>query len=159
MYVKYYMTCPDATFVTIWMWINWIELNWIDTTCPQSKDYVVAKVPFCAIYVFITQPMSACYSNARWRRLWRNENLFTDILTFTGLIIYNHFTITTEYIYILQYSIYGRSAALTRLNTTFRGLAPSPSSGKTDLTHGSSVPCFSTCRGRENQTVSKCPNN
>jgi hypothetical protein len=38
-------------------------------------------------------------------------------------------------------SLLGRSAALTRLNTPFRGLAPSPSSGKTDLPedgHGAS---------------------
>jgi hypothetical protein len=33
----------------------------------------------------------------------------------------------------IQYSLLGRSAALTRLNTTFRGLTSSPSSGKTDL--------------------------
>jgi hypothetical protein len=32
-----------------------------------------------------------------------------------------------------QNSLLGRKAASTRLNTTFRGLAPSPSSGKTDL--------------------------
>jgi hypothetical protein len=30
---------------------------------------------------------------------------------------------------MIQYSLLGRSAALTRLNTTFRGLAPSPSAG------------------------------
>jgi hypothetical protein len=30
---------------------------------------------------------------------------------------------------MFQYSLLGRSAALIRLNTTFRGLAPSPSSG------------------------------
>jgi hypothetical protein len=30
----------------------------------------------------------------------------------------------------IQYSLLGRTAASTRLNTTFRGLAPSPSSGK-----------------------------
>jgi hypothetical protein len=34
---------------------------------------------------------------------------------------------------MIQYSLLGRSAALTGLNTAFRGLAPSPSSGKTDL--------------------------
>jgi hypothetical protein len=34
---------------------------------------------------------------------------------------------------MIQYSLLGRSAALTRLNTTFWGLAPSPSSGKTDF--------------------------
>jgi hypothetical protein len=32
-----------------------------------------------------------------------------------------------------QYSLLGRTAASARLNTTFRGLALSPSSGKTDL--------------------------
>ena len=32
---------------------------------------------------------------------------------------------------MIQYSLLGRTAASTRLNTTFRGLAPSPSSGKT----------------------------
>jgi hypothetical protein len=32
---------------------------------------------------------------------------------------------------MIQYSLFGRTAASTRLNTTFRGLAPSPSSGKT----------------------------
>jgi hypothetical protein len=32
-----------------------------------------------------------------------------------------------------QYSFLGRTAVSVRLNTTFRGLAPSPSSGKTDL--------------------------
>jgi hypothetical protein len=53
---------------------------------------------------------------------------------------------------MIQYSLPGRTAASIRLNTTFRGLAPSPSSGKTDLTYNSSVPCFSTCSGRENQT-------
>jgi hypothetical protein len=53
---------------------------------------------------------------------------------------------------MIQYSLLGRTAASIRLNTTFRGLAPSPSSGKTDLAYNSSVPCFSTCRGRENQT-------
>jgi hypothetical protein len=31
---------------------------------------------------------------------------------------------------MIQYSLLGRTAALIRLNTTFRGLAPSPSSGK-----------------------------
>jgi hypothetical protein len=36
-------------------------------------------------------------------------------------------------ILILQYSLHGCTAASTLLNTTFRGLAPSPSSGKTDL--------------------------
>jgi hypothetical protein len=45
---------------------------------------------------------------------------------------------------MIQYSLLGRTAASIRLNTTFRGLAPSPSSGKTDLTYNSSVPCFST---------------
>jgi hypothetical protein len=59
---------------------------------------------------------------------------------------------------IIQYSLLRRTAASTLLNTTFRGLASSPSSGRTDLTHRSSVPCFSTCRGRENQTGLKCPN-
>jgi hypothetical protein len=34
---------------------------------------------------------------------------------------------------MIQYSLLGRRAASTRLNTTFRGLAPSLSSGKTDL--------------------------
>jgi hypothetical protein len=34
-------------------------------------------------------------------------------------------------IIVLPYSLLGRTAASTRLNTTFRGLAPSPSSGKT----------------------------
>jgi hypothetical protein len=33
---------------------------------------------------------------------------------------------------MFQYSLLGRSAALTGLNTTFRGLTQSPSSGKTD---------------------------
>jgi hypothetical protein len=33
----------------------------------------------------------------------------------------------------IQYSLLRRSAASTRLNTTFRGLAPSPSSGRTDF--------------------------
>jgi hypothetical protein len=33
---------------------------------------------------------------------------------------------------MIQYSLLGPSSALTALNTTFRGLAPSPSSGKTD---------------------------
>jgi hypothetical protein len=46
---------------------------------------------------------------------------------------------------MFQYSLLGRTAASTRFNTTFRGLAPSPSSGKTDLTYSSSFPCFSTC--------------
>jgi hypothetical protein len=32
----------------------------------------------------------------------------------------------------IQYSLLGLTAASTRLNKTFRGLAPSPSSGKTD---------------------------
>jgi hypothetical protein len=32
---------------------------------------------------------------------------------------------------MIQYSLLGRTAASIRLNTTFRGLAPSPSSGKT----------------------------
>jgi hypothetical protein len=32
----------------------------------------------------------------------------------------------------IQYSLLGRTAASTRLNTTFRGLTPSPSSGKTN---------------------------
>jgi hypothetical protein len=32
---------------------------------------------------------------------------------------------------MIQYSLLGRTAALIRLNTTFRGLVPSPSSGKT----------------------------
>jgi hypothetical protein len=36
---------------------------------------------------------------------------------------------------MIQYSLLGPSAASTDLNTTFRGLAPSPSSGRTDLTH------------------------
>jgi hypothetical protein len=36
---------------------------------------------------------------------------------------------------MIQYSLLGRTAASIRLNTTFRGLAPSPSSGKTDLTY------------------------
>jgi hypothetical protein len=40
-----------------------------------------------------------------------------------------------EVLYLLKnlqlYSLLGRTAASTRLNTTFRGLAPSPSSGKT----------------------------
>jgi hypothetical protein len=57
-----------------------------------------------------------------------------------------------NHVLCIQYSLLGRTAASVRLNTTFRGLAPSPSSGKTDLTYNSSVPCFSTCRGRENQT-------
>jgi hypothetical protein len=35
----------------------------------------------------------------------------------------------------IQYSLLGLSAALARLNVTFRGLAPSPSSGKTNLTY------------------------
>jgi hypothetical protein len=47
---------------------------------------------------------------------------------------------------MIQYSLLGRTAASTRLNTTFQGLAPSPSSGKTDLTYCSSLPCFSTCQ-------------
>jgi hypothetical protein len=34
---------------------------------------------------------------------------------------------------MIQYSLLGRTAVSTRLNTTFRGLAPSPSSAKTDL--------------------------
>jgi hypothetical protein len=34
---------------------------------------------------------------------------------------------------VIPYSRLGRTAAPTRLNTKFRGLAPSPSSGKTDL--------------------------
>jgi hypothetical protein len=50
---------------------------------------------------------------------------------------------------MIQYSFLGRTAASIRLNTTVRGLAPSPSSGKTDLTYNSSVPRFSTWRGRE----------
>jgi hypothetical protein len=33
---------------------------------------------------------------------------------------------------MIQYSLLGRTAASIRLNTTFRGLARSPSSGKTD---------------------------
>jgi hypothetical protein len=33
---------------------------------------------------------------------------------------------------MIQYSLLGRTAASIRLNTTFRGLDPSPSSGKTD---------------------------
>jgi hypothetical protein len=36
---------------------------------------------------------------------------------------------------MIQYSLLGLSAALARLNATFRGLAPSSSSGKTDLTY------------------------
>jgi hypothetical protein len=31
---------------------------------------------------------------------------------------------------MIQYSLLGRTATSTRLNTTFRGLAPSPSTGK-----------------------------
>jgi hypothetical protein len=34
---------------------------------------------------------------------------------------------------MIQYSLLGRTAASIRSNTTFRGLAPSPSSGKTDF--------------------------
>jgi hypothetical protein len=34
---------------------------------------------------------------------------------------------------MIQYSLLGRTAASSRLNTTFRGLAPSPSSGKSVL--------------------------
>jgi hypothetical protein len=34
---------------------------------------------------------------------------------------------------VIQYSLLGRTAASIRLNTTFRGLAPSPSSGKSDF--------------------------
>jgi hypothetical protein len=34
---------------------------------------------------------------------------------------------------MIQYNLLGRTDALTRLNTTFWGLAPSPSSGRTDL--------------------------
>jgi hypothetical protein len=34
---------------------------------------------------------------------------------------------------MIQYSFLGRTAASIRLNTTFRGLAPSPSSGKTAI--------------------------
>jgi hypothetical protein len=37
-----------------------------------------------------------------------------------------------------QYSFLGRTAASIRLNTTFRGLAPSPSSGKTEDGDGAS---------------------
>jgi hypothetical protein len=33
---------------------------------------------------------------------------------------------------MIQYSLLGWSAALTGLNATFRGLAPSPSSGRTE---------------------------
>jgi hypothetical protein len=40
--------------------------------------------------------------------------------------------------FTIQYSLLGRSAALTGLNTTFRGLAPSPSSGKTEDGDGAS---------------------
>jgi hypothetical protein len=43
---------------------------------------------------------------------------------------------------MIEYSFLGRTAASTRLNTTFRGLAPSPTSGKTDLTYCSSVHVF-----------------
>jgi hypothetical protein len=57
----------------------------------------------------------------------------------------------SEVLCMIQYSFLGRTAASIRLNTMFRELAPSPSSGKTDLTYNSSVPCFSTWRGRENQ--------
>jgi hypothetical protein len=39
-----------------------------------------------------------------------------------------------DYWVYIQYSLLGRSAALTRLNTTFQGLTPSPSSGKTENT-------------------------
>jgi hypothetical protein len=39
---------------------------------------------------------------------------------------------------MIQYSLLGRTAASTRLNTTFRGLAPSPSSGKTEDGDGAS---------------------
>jgi hypothetical protein len=34
---------------------------------------------------------------------------------------------------MIQYSFLGRTAVSIRLNTTFRRLAPSPSSGKTDF--------------------------
>jgi hypothetical protein len=34
---------------------------------------------------------------------------------------------------MIQYSLLGRSAVLTGLNITFRGLAPSPTTGKTVL--------------------------
>jgi hypothetical protein len=34
---------------------------------------------------------------------------------------------------MIQYSFLGRTPASIRLNTTFRGLAPAPSSGKTNL--------------------------
>jgi hypothetical protein len=43
---------------------------------------------------------------------------------------------------MIQYSLLGRTAASTLLNTTFRGLAPSPSSGKTDLTYTGQTSCM-----------------
>jgi hypothetical protein len=39
----------------------------------------------------------------------------------------------------IQYSLLGRTAESIRLNTTFRGLAPSPSSGKTDTLYSNEL--------------------
>jgi hypothetical protein len=59
---------------------------------------------------------------------------------------------------MIQYSLLGPSAVSNDLKDTFRGLAPSPSSGRTDITQYLSVVCLYTCRGREYQTGSECIN-
>jgi hypothetical protein len=109
-------------------------------------------------------------TNPTWTGLGLNSGLSSDrlaticlshsphlnICRFLMLNIhyYGYFGCYNKYYAVIQYSLLGRTAASTHLNTTFRGLAPSPSSGKTDLTYSSSVPCFSTCCGRKNQTGS-----
>jgi hypothetical protein len=56
---------------------------------------------------------------------------------------------------MIQYSLLGRSATLTCLNTTFRGLAPSPSSGKTGMPYTPGIPCEcgKTYIGQTNRTI------
>jgi hypothetical protein len=57
--------------------------------------------------------------------------------------MFPHFSVWIVYqLRMFQYSLLGCTAASTHLNTMFRGLALSPSLGKTDLTYCSSVPCF-----------------
>jgi hypothetical protein len=64
----------------------------------------------------------------------RNKGHFVENKTDYAACLKNAtISLLPKYMKLIQYSLLGRTAASIRLNTTFRGLAPSPSSGKTDL--------------------------
>jgi hypothetical protein len=73
-----------------------------------------------------------CDANAHHTN-WRSSNINNSSESLFNFIMANDLDIMNKGNRpTFQYSLLGRTAASIRLNTTFRGLAPSPSSGKTD---------------------------